>query len=340
MEAVKNTPLISIIVPIYNAEKYLKRCVSSICRQTYTNIEIILVNDGSKDSSLAICQEFGKQDQRILIKDIPNGGVSNARNTGLLAASGEYIQFLDSDDYMLDNYIEELYDQMTTSAVDMVVCSIKVLNNNLDELDYWDAENHVLDLEHPDKDVVYNFFDKFLVFGPVNKLFKKEILATNNILYDTSISYGEDLLLNLEYLQYSKKIGFNNQVYWPYVQDNTNSLSNKRRPDKIHIVKKLHASIRTFFERTGCNEDRFKRLLHQRMFDYCHNECFAVINDETLGFSEQRNFIHGILKDKELRESYPYVDRSKYASWIFYLMKYRLSTFFILIIKLIARKKK
>lgn len=328
--AIINNPLISIIVPIYNSEKYLERCIKSIISQTYTNIEIILVNDGSNDLSLSICKELETNDNRIIIIDIPNAGVSNARNTGLQASKGDYIQFLDSDDYMLENYIETLYNNMSANNSDMVVCSIKVLDNNLNELGYRDAENHVFKLNEPNKDVLFNFFDRFLVFGPVNKLFKKSILSKNNIIYDTSISYGEDLLLNLEYLKHCKKISFTNKVYWPYIQDNTNSLSNKRRSDKIDIVKKLHDAIIDFLNRINSYTPAFKTLLNQRMFDYSYNEAFAIARDKNLSFSEKRSNLKKLLYDNDVKNTYNYIAPNKYSKLTVFLMKNKLVSLFIL----------
>lgn len=336
---IEELPLISVIVPIYNSEKYLDRCIGSICKQTYTNLEIILVNDGSLDNSLEVCEKFAGEDDRILIKDIANGGVSNARNVGILSSLGEYIQFLDSDDFMLETYISVLYNHLKSHQADMVICSIQDLDNDLNKLDYKDAKNHVLDLSNPDKEGIFNLFDKFLIFGPVNKLFKKSILKDNSILYDTTISYGEDLLLNLEYLKYSKKIVCTNQVYWPYVQDNSNSLSNKRRDNKIEILHKLHNGMAAFFERIGCVEECFEVLLHHRMFDYCYNESFAIANDENFTFLKKRKVLCELLKDKSLKDSYPFVKANKYARWVIVLMKNRLATLFLILIKLISRKK-
>ncbi|MGZ0017182.1 glycosyltransferase family 2 protein [Yeosuana sp. AK3] len=334
MELMHSKPLISVIVPIYNSEKYLERCITSICNQTYTNLEIILVNDGSKDNSLRICYEFAKNDTRIIIKDISNSGVSNARNIGILAAKGEFIQFLDSDDFMPDNYIEVLYYEMTTHNADMVVCSIKSLNNQLEELNYADAENHVLNLLHPNENVLFNFFDRFLVFGPVNKLFKRNIITDNKILYDTNISYGEDMLLNLEYLKHCKTIRFTNQVYWPYIQDNINSLSKKRSEDKIHVIKKLHNAIANFLIHFSAYNNRFKAILNQRMFDYCYNECFAITNSNDISFLTKRQHLLVLLKDSDLKESYTHINKKKYATWIVFLMKWQMASLFLLINKL------
>ena len=99
---------ISVVVPIYNVERYLKRCIDSIINQTYDNLEIILVNDGSKDSCLNICNEYKKKDERVIVIDQPNAGLSGARNSGIEIATGEYISFIDSDDYIHKDFYKEM----------------------------------------------------------------------------------------------------------------------------------------------------------------------------------------------------------------------------------------
>lgn len=117
-------PLISVIVPIYNVEKYLSKCVDSIINQTYKNLEIILVDDGSPDNCPKICDEYAKQDSRIKVINKENGGLSDARNAGMKVATGEYVSFIDSDDYISDDFIETLYTTMKTENSDIVECDI------------------------------------------------------------------------------------------------------------------------------------------------------------------------------------------------------------------------
>ena len=104
--------LVSFIIPVYNVQKYLSRCLESVLQQTYHNTEILLINDGSQDNSLAICEDYQKKDNRIQIINKENGGVSSARNTGLRIASGKYITFVDADDYVKEIYIETLITDM------------------------------------------------------------------------------------------------------------------------------------------------------------------------------------------------------------------------------------
>lgn len=126
--------LISIIVPIFNVEKYLKQCLNSIINQTYRNLEIILVDDGSPDNCGSICDEYAKQDSRIKVIHKNNGGLSSARNSGLDIANGEYISFIDSDDYVAENFIETLYKLCKDNSVEIAECGfLRFPNDNKDK---------------------------------------------------------------------------------------------------------------------------------------------------------------------------------------------------------------
>mgnify|MGYP000760255338 CR=1 FL=1 len=114
-------PLVSIILPVYNAQSHLNRCLGSICAQQYEDLEIIVINDGSKDQSLPVCEEFRKKDSRILLVDKANSGVSDTRNLGLKLASGKYVQFVDSDDYIAPDYTARLVEAAEQSGADLVI---------------------------------------------------------------------------------------------------------------------------------------------------------------------------------------------------------------------------
>lgn len=167
--------LISVIVPVYNAEKYLKRCTDSILRQTYSNIELILVNDGSKDGSLKLCHEIAASDSRVKVLDKPNGGAASARNMGLDHASGDYIGFCDADDFPDLNMYEILLVKMKELQADMVDCTAKDLdeNGNLIHTDKNTGSTVMQSVEEAVKRI-------FLRKGNVSlctRLFKKSIVA-------------------------------------------------------------------------------------------------------------------------------------------------------------------
>ena len=119
----KENPLVTIVVPMYNVEKYIEKCINSLLNQTYQNIEIIIINDGTKDNSLAIAERKAKEDRRIKIISQPNQGLSAARNTGIDNASGDYICFVDSDDFIHTDYVKLLLECILENDVDISVCN-------------------------------------------------------------------------------------------------------------------------------------------------------------------------------------------------------------------------
>ena len=327
--AIINNPLISIIVPIYNSEKYLERCIKSIISQTYNNIEIILVNDGSKDSSLLICKEFEKKDNRIIIIDLPNKGVSHARNQGTSIANGVYIQYIDSDDFVDNIYIETLCSTLQNKNVELVVCAIESFDIKGNKFDEWKVKENRLDFNNINKTLFLELIQKFLLFGPVNKLYKKEIITNNSILFDTSLSYGEDLLFNLEYFKHIDSLAITDKIAYKYIHDNTESLSKKRYANKTALAKRIHYALLTFFKRLELTDNESMSILYHRLFDHYYNEVFVIINDNKLTFIKKHKEIKVLLREKELGRSYAFLKTEKYASWIVFLMRYKCAFSFL-----------
>ena len=178
---------ISIIVPVYNAEKTLERCVRSLMAQTYGNIEILLVNDGSRDQSPAICQRFAQEDGRIRVIDKPNGGVSSARNAGLDAARGEYLMFCDSDDWVEPDWCESMVS--LCGPGDMVICEID-RNGQIAE--------HDVEQEDAPRNKILHY--PLLASSPVNKLFDTAVIRQSGLRFREGLYVGEDLCFVLAYL--------------------------------------------------------------------------------------------------------------------------------------------
>ncbi len=228
--------LVSIIIPVYNAEKFLPRCLASIVHQTYENIEIIIVNDGSTDGSLRICEEHQIIDERISIISQKNAGVSASRNMGIECALGEYLLFVDSDDYVDSLYVEKMVDAITSMGdkPDLIVSGRQIYYENEDRF--------VNDLPR----VLYtgniiNDFEGLFSFlhAPWGKMFKAEIIKKNEIQFPVGYSYAEDQIFNYEYLRYSNTYNLVREPLYTY-RINGDSLTNRRsNHDFIGFVKKL-----------------------------------------------------------------------------------------------------
>jgi glycosyltransferase involved in cell wall biosynthesis len=198
-----NSPLISIIVPVYQVEKYLEKCINSIIAQTYKNLEIILVDDGSTDNCPAICNRFQSEDSRIKVIHQENGGLSHARNVGLEHATGDFIGFVDSDDWIEPNMYEILMSVLQESETDIAVCNRQV--------EYDDSKPIQINLKSPEKmlyspeDALRKIFNggSFIFFYVWNKLYKRNVLA--NIKFPNG-KFHEDILWTTQVLGNAKGI--------------------------------------------------------------------------------------------------------------------------------------
>ena len=237
-----NQPLVSIILPVYNAQNHLARCVGSICAQTYRSLEIIILNDGSKDQSLPVCEEFRQKDPRILLVDKANSGVSDTRNLGLKLASGKYVEFVDSDDYLDPDFTERLVAAAEENEADFVIAPYKMVipagaSKPEQVLDKIQDELGVMSVARPPEVREYGFLpagvydkDTFalrLMDKPAsyfysvlwNKLYRRDILIGNDIQFVSEMRWAEDLVFNLRYIQYAERFVAIDKPGYYYVQN-------------------------------------------------------------------------------------------------------------------------
>lgn len=220
--------LLSVIIPVYNSEKTLKRCVDSLLNQDFQDVEIILINDGSTDDSAEICKEYKEKDIRVVYIDKPNGGVSSARNAGLKVAKGEYILFVDSDDYVLDNYFSVI-EEIISKKCDYAIFSVVINNGNISrEKRLYNFFSK--DIEQFLPKIIYSITHK-QINGPVNKIYRKKILDDNNILFNENLSIAEDWLFNLLYIYHIDSFVTTSDILYCVNTENSNSLSRKIRSD-------------------------------------------------------------------------------------------------------------
>lgn len=214
--------LVSIIVPVYNVQKYIRRCLDSIINQTYKTLEIILIDDGSTDDSGKICDEYAKKDNRIIVKHNTNRGVSYARNYGIKLANGQYLSFIDPDDYVDLDYIENLLRPMLEDDYDLVVCNIKHVYTNK-------IINNALQVNM----LTNNYYNDFYLLDilratPVNKLFRSNIIKLFDLKFFENSSYSEDRIFNYHYGNHVKKYKYLNKAMYYYCHREEMSLSKRK----------------------------------------------------------------------------------------------------------------
>lgn len=219
---------LSIVVPMYSVEKYIEKCIVSLITFQNDNYEIILVNDGSKDETLKIARQYEEQYDKIKVIDIPNGGVSNARNIGIKNSSGKYIMFVDSDDYLSDEW-HEIIDRGIKTDNDYVIYSDKIYS----KLDKKGILKYILG---------YNT-NGIVIGGPFCKLIKREIIINNKIEFEKGIISGEDMLFNLECLKYSKTYTILNETFYKYLI-RAGSATNSYNEKSLESDKKFHNKLK------------------------------------------------------------------------------------------------
>ena len=225
------------MVPIYNVEPYLRRCIDSIVNQSYQEIEIILVNDGSKDNSLNICKEYQKIDSRIVVVDKKNGGLGSARNAGIDIATGEYMMFIDSDDYISINMTERLLQVLVQQDADIVACDFCCFyeNGKIENK----KNNAFIKCYSPTEALASMFRNDEIRWGAWNKIYKRKLF--DNIRYAEGV-YSEDMATTYLLYEKSKKIVWTNEcLYYYYVRSNgiMKSKPPKRYADEVMIIENL-----------------------------------------------------------------------------------------------------
>jgi len=259
--------LISVIVPVYNVSTYLSECIDSIIKQTYKKLEIILVDDGSTDNSASICDNYAKKDNRIKVIHKKNGGVSSTRNAGIDNANGKYICFIDSDDYILDNYIESLYNNMIND-IDLVCCGYSVFNEN-------ETKNYLLNKTNNEKKILkssilslkYALNNNFYTARSCSaKIYKLDVIKNNNIRFNDDIYLLEDGIFNLKYLKYINKISIIEDALYYYRQI-ISSASHKYNDDQLEQYQKVEKVILNYIDNDS-EKDYYYVICYQHLLTF------------------------------------------------------------------------
>lgn len=250
----EKTPLVSMIIPVYNAAAYLKRCVDSVLQQTYEQIQVILVNDGSTDDSLAICQHYAKQDSRVVVLDKENSGVSDSRNRGIQRAEGTYVQFVDSDDWLVPNATELLVQKAEEAQCQLVIAPfyrvlgrMVIVNGHIREEKKISLQEFALQLMKAPANFYYGVM--------WNKLYRRDLIVEWKIRCAPEIQWCEDFIFNLHYLQHVQQVYVLQQPIYYYVKRRDSLVSTELRSSKLYEMKReVFVHYRGFYESIGLYE--------------------------------------------------------------------------------------
>ena len=259
MDRSDGSPLISVVVPVFRVEKYLERCVRSIMAQTWCDIEIILVDDGSDDRCPQLCDGFAAADNRVRVIHKPNGGLSSARNAGIEAAAGGYLMFIDSDDCIEPEMAEKLYRALIESGADMSVCGYRCVGENGEELSV-----HTTDRQCTPRQVlceeVFRFTENYSNYWNYawNKLYKRELFDT--LRYPEGKTY-EDVFVSADLYMRSERIVFVPDILYNYLRREDSITGRPWSLSRFDLAEARFRIAKFYSETPGYEEAAKKTLL-------------------------------------------------------------------------------
>jgi glycosyltransferase involved in cell wall biosynthesis len=350
-------PKVSIVVPIYNVEKYLSRCLDSLLAQSLKDIEIVAVNDGSNDSSLDILKKFALKDSRIKVIDKPNGGVSSARNAGIKIASGEYIGFVDPDDWVNQEMYKCMHNSAKSEKADIVMCTYirefeshsKLKNFNLPSKVLYEGEkvkkNIMRRLVGPLNDEIANP-ELLDAWGTVwSKLYRAEIIKEKGIRFIDlkKIGTNEDTVFNIEAFYYAKSFLFLNSPYYHYWRVNVTSVTSGFKPDLVNQWIYLFNYIEKFLKAKKMNQDFYIALNNRICLNTLGLGLNTISKDNQTSTLKKIKNIKMFLRNKRIKHSFKQLEMSKFPIvWrmFYFCAKFRFATGFYLMLVCIEYLRK
>lgn len=244
-------PLISIIVPIYNIEQYLRQCINSVLDQSFTDYELILVDDGSPDNCGTICDEYAAKDKRIIVIHKENGGVSAARNAGLDIAAGEYIYFLDGDDFIDNNLLQTVYARLRAD-VDMLIFNYRDFHDNGMTVERKFHGPQTFDLQEKEKKrqfILREILPYKVGWEPWNRIYSRDIIEKYHVRYETGEYYAEDLYFFLCYSAHANKIVTIEDSLYNYRIRNGSTMSKQKNCLHLGRYNELGKALLAYFRK-------------------------------------------------------------------------------------------
>lgn len=284
---------LSIVVPVYNAQEILPRTIESLLYQNWMDIELILVNDGSTDQTGEVCRRYAEKEPRIRLIEQKNAGVSAARNTGIRAASGDYITFVDADDAVLPEMYTEMLVAIERTDAQLAVCGVAEQTQSGTLLGRTTHVDGVFEGKTAIGTETISLLQGHLMHSMSNKVYCLSLLRTHQLLVDPSTDLGEDLLFNLQYLRIIERMVFLEPCYFLYIHPDAGSSVTRYRPGKFAMMQKLYRETAAFARDMGCPEDSLQRVRFLFVkwtwscyFDLYHPSCPMHAKERTLAIRE------------------------------------------------------
>lgn len=286
---------ISVVVPVYNAESIVERCVDSIISNNYDNLEVILVEDCSKDNSLEKCKELSeKYDCVRYVHNVVNMGVSYTRNRGIYEATGDYTMFVDSDDWIDKDYINSFIDVLNDNPMALTICGYvnhdEKYNGRIDNVIWSNTKKNVSAKLKPELKTIY---DRTLLQQLWNKAFVTKIIQDNKLKFDESISIGEDLRFILEYIKVSEiqDVVFINKPLYHYMRDQDGSLMYKVG---LESVEESLKNLRSLYELIGYSKNKIKESIDSDRKKQVNLYAYLIMHNAGMKMKEKKRLIFSL----------------------------------------------
>lgn len=261
--------IITVIIPIYQAETCVKRCVDSVVNQTYKNLDIILIDDGSQDNSYYVCKKMEKEDSRIRVFHQENAGVAATRNKGLDFAIGKYVFFLDSDDWIEKNTLSEMKKELEKDSTDICICGFNYVGKDVRMVS---AQGGTYNKQEFMKNIFWDLYEKAILFNIGTKLYKRHIIEKYKIRFSEHMVVYEDIEFFLEYLKYSEKIHLSPKAGYYYYLKNGESITHTYQTNFTYSTLVYCDMLKERFEG---DDDSLKRAIflciYRAYLHECHN---------------------------------------------------------------------
>ncbi len=294
MEEHSNSPLISIIVPVHNSERFLYRCIDSILRQNYSYFELILIDDGSIDSSGAICDEYANIDHRIVVIHQKNMGVSSARNNGLYIARGKYITFCDSDDELLPDYLAIMVNEPEDTG--LVILGHQYVDEN-GNIIYSSHKNYMNEQVFIDENSVARIFLDEKLNYVWAKRFLSKTLHENHICFDDAENLGEDTLFVVAYICCCQSVTVKSNIVYNYRRYNANNLTGFNKSQYTRLKRSNRKAINLIKAKYPDFNDIY--VWQQRFWLVCYYSIFSALKTNKMSLKEKNAKIKEIFRDKD-----------------------------------------